>query len=91
MLNASLRNLVFAPIHWVVSKGTREENQYLHQLVHPFHMDQHPLTQFRRYRSEATAIIICKPQESLKDITYQENIDWATVYIKDSHRIGIFK
>lgn len=44
-----------SPIHWVVRKGTRPENQYLHQLAHPFHTDHHPLTQFRRYGREATA------------------------------------
>jgi len=59
-----------SPTQWVVSKGTRQENQYLHQPAHPFYMDRHLLTQFRRYRSEATAVVICKPRESLKDIIY---------------------
>lgn len=56
--------------HWAVSKGPRQEHQCLHQPAHPFYMDRHLLTQFRRHRSEATAAVICKPWERLKDITY---------------------
>lgn len=73
-LNTRLRNLAFLFFTGLVRRGQSERSSIdISQHVR-FDADEHLPTQSRKYRSDATGIVTCKPQESLKDITYQENI-----------------